>query len=45
LTTPQAVAIPAIVGIVGVAVMAYAWYSRVDVNDDTVIIRNPLREM
>ena len=45
LTTPQAVAIPAMMGIVGVAVMAYAWYPRVDVNDDTVVIRNPLRDV
>jgi hypothetical protein len=45
LPTPAAVAVPAIMGVVGVVVMAYAWYSRVDVTDDEVVIRNPLKDI
>jgi hypothetical protein len=45
LTAPVAVFIPAAMGVVGVVTMAFAWYSRVDVTDDRVVIRNPLRDV
>jgi hypothetical protein len=45
LTSAQAVIVPLAMGLVGVGAMAFGWYPRVEVTDEAVLIRNPLRDV